>query len=351
MSMTLAALADCLGAELRGEGGYEVEACAGLEEATPRDVSFVANRKYARFMESTRAGAVIVGKDSAPTNRQQNLLVAGDPYFAFREAVVALHGFRRHPKPGISPQAIIHPSARLGKDCCVHPFVYIAENARLGDRCVIYPHGYIGEGAVLGDDCLLYPSVTIYHDCVLGHRVTLHAGCVIGQDGFGYALHDGAHQKIPQVGNVVIEDDVEMGANCAIDRATVGSTRIGKGTKFSDLVAIGHGAHVGEHNLLVAQVGLAGSAETGAYVAMGGQVGVAGHLKIGAMAQLAAKSGVMTDIPDGAQYGGSPAMPLSQAKRQVLALTRLPDLFQQFKQLQKKVASLEAALEEQKQQH
>lgn len=347
MGMTLGQLGERIGATVRGDPTLEVEGCAGLEEAGPRQVSFLANRKYLKLLSATRAGAVIVSpQDGSQAPETMSLLVAKDPYFAFREAVVALHGMRRLPPAGIHPLAVIDASAQIGEGCCIEPFVVVSRGARIGARTVIYPHSTVGADVVMGRDCVLYPGVTVYDGCVLGDRVTLHSGCVIGQDGFGYATHGGQHHKIPQVGNVVIEDDVEMGACCTVDRATVGSTRIGKGSKFSDLVAIGHGASIGEHNLLVAQVGIAGSTQTGRYVVMGGQAGVAGHLKIGDGAQVSAKAGVMDDLAPGGQYGGQPALPMSTTKRNLLALNRLPGLIQELRQLQKRVEELQAQLEE-----
>ena len=348
MNLTISQLATMVQAEVRGDGGRSLTGCAGLDEATADQVSFLANRKYAGSLKTTKAGAVILSAaDAATAPPQLTVLIAKDPYFAFRQAMVALHGFRKHPPAGISAQAIVDPSAIIGEGCCIEPFVVIAAGAKIGPRTVIYPHCYVGVDAIIGEDCILFPSVTVYDRCVLGNRVTLHAGCVIGQDGFGYATtklpgEEPRHHKIPQIGNAVIEDDVEMGANCAIDRATLGSTRIGKGTKFSDLIAIGHGASLGKHNLLVAQVGIAGSTDTGDYVVMGGQAGVAGHLSIGTGAQLAAQSGVMTDVPAGEKFGGQPAMPLNQAKRTVLAMVRLPDLLKEVKDLEKRIAELEA---------
>ena len=192
---------------------------------------------------------------------------------------------------------------------------------------------------------MLYPHVTVYDDCIIANRVTLHAGCSIGQDGFGYSTHavpgqEPVHHKIPQAGNVVIEDDVEMGANCSVDRATLGSTVIGAGTKFSNGVTIGHGCHVGPHNLFVAQVGLAGSVETGKHVVLGGQVGIAGHLKVGDRAQVAATSGVMKDVPPDSVYGGTPAIPLRETKRVVLYAQRLPDLAARIKTLEREIERL-----------
>lgn len=344
MGMSVGELAERIGAGVAGKAERDamVDRCTSLEGGGPGAVTFLVNRKYAAQLSETRATAVIVGKGvEAP---DKTLLVSDDPYYAFRNAVVALHGFREHPRfseRSISEQALVHETAELGDGCVVHPFAVIGPGAKIGRDCIIYPHCFIGPNTRIGDGCMLYPSVTVYDDCVIGDRVTLHAGCVIGQDGFGYATHAGEHHKIPQVGNVVIEDDVEMGANCSIDRATVGSTVIGKGTKFSDCVTIGHGSRVGSHNLYVGLVGLAGSVETGDYVVMGGQVGVAGHLKIGDQVQIAATSGVMNDIPPKTQVGGTPALPLTEAKRVHLSTLRLPDLIARIKKLERQVEKLQ----------
>lgn len=345
MSMTLAELAERIGAELRSDdtdaASVSVTRCARIDEAGDGDVTFVANTKYADQLATTGAAAVIVAPDAASNGR--TVLVADDPYYAFRNAVVALHGFREHPRfdaSDISDLAVVSPEAELGEGTIVHPFAVISDRVKIGSRCIIYPGVFIGPDATIGDDCQLFPHVTVYDHSVLGDRVTLHAGTSIGQDGFGYATHQGAHHKIPQAGNAVIEDDVEMGANCCIDRATLGSTRIRKGSKFSDAVTIGHGTDVGEHNLFVAMVGLAGSVTTGKYVVIGGQTGVAGHLKIGNMAQLAASSGVMTDVPDGERYGGLPAGPLKDTFRVHAHAQKLPDLAARVKKLERELAKL-----------
>lgn len=349
--LTLKELAERIGATVAGpraeaDGDRTVRACARLEDAGPDDVSFLANPKYQGQVATSRALAVIVAPH-ADCVQGRTTLIADDPYFAFRNAVVALHGFRRHPDTtlgdaSISDVAVIDSSAQIGEGTIVHPFAVISRGARIGANCVIYPHTFIGPNVSIGDNCILFPGVVVYDGCTIGNRVTIHAGCIIGQDGFGYATHNGAHQKIPQIGNVIIEDDVEMGANCAIDRATVGSTIVGAGSKLSDLVAIGHGTKVGKHNLLVALVGLAGSVETGDYVAMGGQVGVAGHLKIGNYAQIAATSGVMEDVPEGQKIGGTPAMPLTEAKRIHLSTLRLPDLIARVKRLERELEKLKS---------
>jgi UDP-3-O-[3-hydroxymyristoyl] glucosamine N-acyltransferase len=346
VSLTLEQLAERIGATIQSADSdaaqKTVGACASLDEATSDHVAFLANSRYAPSLSTTAAGAVIVGRGVEADG--MTLLIADDPYFAFRNAVVALHGDRVHPDPAqgpISSQASVDDSATVGEGTRIHAYAVVSADAQIGKDCVLYPNTFVGPGAQVGDGCVLYPGVVIYDKCVLGQRVTLHAGCVIGQDGFGYATHEGIHHKIPQVGNVIIEDDVEMGAGCTIDRATIGSTIIGTGTKFSDMVAIGHGTHIGHHNLFVAQVGIAGSVETGDYVAMGGQAGVAGHLKIGSGVQVAAKSGVHSNIPDGEIWGGAPAGPFKDAKRAFVRIAKLGDLFDKVRKLERRVRELE----------
>lgn len=327
--MLLSELAKMLGAELDGDGSVEVTSCATLDEATPGQVSFVASGKYAGKLGTTKASAVIVSPATRRADGMPALLKAKDPYFGFRNAVVALHGFRVHPHAG------------------VHPLAYVDPTATVGEGTVIYPFAYVGPGAKIGRDCILYPSVTVYDRCIVGDRVILHAGTSVGHDGFGHATHAlpgqaPAHHKIPQSGIAIIEDDVELGANCSVDRATVGTTVVGKGTKFSNSVVIGHGTKVGRHNLFVAHVGIAGSVTTGNYVVLGGQAGVAGHLKIADQVQVAGQSGVISDIDEKGQYMGLPAIPASQARRVWGHTMNLDELAKRVRELEKKVGELES---------
>jgi UDP-3-O-[3-hydroxymyristoyl] glucosamine N-acyltransferase len=346
MAMTLHELARRIGATVVGNGDAMVSDCAAIETAGPDHVTFLANPKYAPDLQKTRAAAVIIGaKAECPPHLTR--LVADDPYFAFRNAVIELHGFREHPEPldglahdagsRISASARVHPEATVGEGTTVHPFVVIERGAAVGRNCVLYPGVYIGQHARVGDECLLYPNVVIYDRCVLGNRVALHSGTVIGHDGFGYATHKGAHHKIPQSGIVIVEDDVEMGAGCAVERAAMGETRIGRGTKFADLISIGHGSTIGEHCLLVSLVGISGSVELGKYVVLGGQVGVAGHLRVGDFVQAAARTAIAQDVPDGLKVGGAPAIPFDQAKRNALAGVELYDLFKRVRQLEREL--------------
>jgi UDP-3-O-[3-hydroxymyristoyl] glucosamine N-acyltransferase len=313
-------LAERIGAQVVGDGAIRLTSAATLDEAKPGQVSFLANARYADKLRETRASAVIVASSVAADGL--TLLKSADPYFAFRQAVVALHGFRRHPVEGVSSAAHVHPSASVGQGT------------------VIYPGAYVGPRARIGRDCILYPGAVVYDECVLGDRVTIHSGTVIGQDGFGYATHKGEHHKIPQVGNVVIEDDVEIGSNCAIERAALGSTVIGRGTKLDSLVAVGHGTKIGPHGLIVAQVGIAGSVVVGHHATIAGQVGIAGHLKIGDNVTIAAQAGVINDIPDQTIIMGAPAMPVAQARRVYTIFQQLPELLERLKQLEQRIEEL-----------
>ncbi len=325
--MTVNDLSKLIGAEVVGDGSATVESAGTLDAATPGQVSFLANPKYARQLETTRASAVIVSTKTEPVNNT-TLLRAADPYYAFMQAVVKLHGHRKHPFTGVHPDAHVDPSATIG------------------ENTIIYPGAFVGPRAKLGRDCIIYPNATIYEDCLLGDRVIVHSGSVVGVDGYGYATHKGVHHKIPQAGNVIIEDDVEIGANCSIERAALGSTFIGRGTKIDQLVVVGHGSKIGEHCLLVAQTGIAGSVTLGHHVVLAGQSGVSGHLKIGNQVTVAAQSGVINDVDDGETIMGSPAMPVKHGRRVYILFTQLPDIVERIKQLEQQLADLTAGPDE-----
>jgi UDP-3-O-[3-hydroxymyristoyl] glucosamine N-acyltransferase len=321
--MRLKELARLIGAEVADAkaGEVEVRSAAALEDAEAGQVSFLSNLKYQSHLQTTRASAVIVATatpgDAAAAGVA--LLRAGDPYYAFMQAVVALHGHRKHPVSGIDPRA------------------YVDETAKIGAGTIVYPGAFVGPGVVVGRECILYANCAIYEGCVLGDRVIVHSCAVVGNDGFGYATHKGVHHKIPQVGNVVIEDDVEIGAGAVIARAALGSTIIGRGTKLDSVAVVGHGTRIGEHSLLVALCGIAGSVSTGHHFVAGGQAGVAGHLKIGDCVSLAAQTGVTGDLADNSVMGGSPAMPLQMAKRIALLCWKMPELFARVRDVEKQV--------------
>ena len=322
--MTLKELADSLGGELTGDGSRIVRGVAPLESARPDEISFLANAKYERHRAATQAAAVLVAANYAGPG--ERLIRCQDPYFAFRNAMVAFYGFRQPPFDGIDPRSCIDPAARVADGVRIGPFVTVSAGAEIGPGCVLYPGVYVGPNCRLGQDCTLYSNVSLYDGTILGNRVTVHAGSSIGQDGFGYATHGGRHEKIPQAGWVELEDDVEIGACCAIDRATMGPTVIGAGTKFSNLVAIGHGTKLGKHCLMVAQSGIAGSTTVGNYCVFAGQAGVVGHIRIGDAARIGAQAGVTNDVPAGQEVLGAPAIPLAEARRAMMSFSRLPQL-------------------------
>jgi UDP-3-O-[3-hydroxymyristoyl] glucosamine N-acyltransferase len=331
---------------LKGDPDRRIERVATLEDAGDGDVSFLSNLKYEKMLQTTRASAVVLRPDIAAPERLDLIQVA-DPYAAITALIVTLHGYRRHRRvPPDRSCTSIHPSVRIGENPTIHPGVTIDEDVVIGRDAVMYPGCYVGPRCRIGDSVLLYPNVVLYDDTMLGHRVTIHANTVIGEDGLGYAPVDGRWVKIPQIGQVEIEDDVEIGAGCAIDRATLGKTRIGRGTKFSNLIAIGHGTHIGEHCLLVAQVGVAGSVSVGNHVTMAGQAGVVGHIRIGDGATLGAKAGVTHNVPDGETVLGQPAIPIRDMRRQVVYIQRLPELNETVKRLEKEVAQLRQKLAE-----
>src|SRR5687768_2797047 len=313
--MTVDELAREIGAEVAGDGAQQITGANTLEEAQAGQVSFLANAKYARQIEATNASAVIVAPSIVPT-KHITLLKSMDPYYAFMKAVVLLHGHRKHPHSG------------------VHPKAHVDETASIGEGTILYPGAYVGPRAKIGRDCILYPNVTVYDDCVIGDRCIIHASTSIGTDGYGYATHKGIHHKIPQVGNVVVEDDVEIGAGCSIERAALGSTVIGTGTKIDQLVCVGHGCKIGPHCLLVAQSGISGSTTLGHHVTLAAQAGMTGHLRIGNQVTIGAQSGVMADVDDQSTVLGSPAMPVSHARRVYLLFTQLPDIVERIKTLE-----------------
>lgn len=331
--------------QIDGDPNVAIHAVNTLEDAGDGDISFLANRRYLKQLPNTKASAVVVDFEQERPNGL-NLIRCNDPYTAIALLVIKIHGYRRHPQVGIDPRAVISPTATIGPGANIQHGVTIAEDVTIGARATIYPGCYIGAGCRIGDDVVLLPNVVIYDGCVLGNRVTIHSGTSIGNDGLGYAPFGEKWRKIPQVGIVEIGDDVEIGSNCSIDRATLGKTVIGSGTKMSNLIAIGHGTRIGENCMLVAQVGLAGSVTLGKHVTLAGQVGVVGHLFIGDNAVVAAKSGVSTDIPPGRTVLGIPALPINQKRREFAILAKLPRKWDQLKVLPQRVAALEKALNE-----
>ncbi len=354
--MKLSDLAELIGGELVGPsecGEIVVEGFASLEEADGSQAAFLANDKYIPQVVTTKAAAVIVDKNfELPAQALPRTLIrCADPYFAYREAMVAFYGFRKPPFEGISDQAVIDPTAQIADGVYIAQFATICASAKIGTGTVIYPGVFVGPDSQVGENCILYPNVCLYDKSVLGNRVTVHANTSIGVDGFGYSTHANEsgmifHDKIPTPGWVELEDDVEIGSCCAIERATMGATIIGAGTKFADLVAIGHGTKLGKHCLMVSQAGIAGSTMVGNYCVFAGQAGVVGHIKIGDGAKVGAQAGVTNDVPAGLEVLGSPAIPRPDARRVVLAAMKVPELRNTVKKLTKHLSHVEKKLAE-----
>jgi UDP-3-O-[3-hydroxymyristoyl] glucosamine N-acyltransferase len=338
ITKTLGELAQYVGGRVLGDANVKIGAAATLGRAGEGDISFLSNDKYEKQLLTTKASAVIVGKDTITASAP--LLVADDPYYAFMQIMVLLHGHRKHKKIGISPRAIISDSAKVGAGCNIHDFVTISDGAKIGDGCVIYPCAFIGENVQIGNDCLLYPNVVIYEGCKIGNRVIINSNAAIGEDGFGFATHNGVHHKIPQIGSVIIEDDVEIGACCGIERGTLNDTIIGQGSKLGDLIAIGHGTRVGPHCLLVAQVGIAGSTTLGHHCIVGGQAGIVGHIAIGNQVAIGAQAGVINNVSDGKVILGAPAIDAGQGKRAYGMIQYLPEMRQSIRDLKAQMKQL-----------
>jgi len=315
-----------------------------LSDAKEGEITFLSNPRYVAAVKETAATAVIA-RPGVEIPANLSVLRCDDPYGAVTVAIITLHGHRQHPRWGLSPQASIDGSARIGKNPNIAAGVTIAAGVVVGDNCTLYPGCYLAEGVRIGNDCTLFPNVVIYNRCELGDRVTIHSGSVIGEDGLGYAPNGEEWVKIPQVGRAVIGDDVEIGANCAIDRATLGQTEIGAGTKLGNVVVIGHGTKIGPDCLFVGLVGVAGSVTVGRHVTLAGQVGVAGHLAIGDGAMVGAQSGISGDVESKASVFGSPALPIENAKRSIYVYQKLPDWVRRIKELEREVKDLREKVE------
>jgi len=334
MKKTLAQLAQHVGGKVKGNADIEISSVATLQNATEADISFLANPKYTNALQTTKAGAVIVGQDmDAPVP----LLICEDPYYAFTQISVLFHGYRQHKNVGISPKADISKTAKIGAGCIINNFASICDGAVIGDNVVIYPGVFVGDNVKVGDNCILYPNAVIYDGCRLGNNVIIHANTTIGKDGYGFAPHKGKFYKIPQIGRVVIEDDVEIGANTCIQRGTLEDTIIGTGCKLGDLIDIGHGVKIGPHCLLVGHLAIAGSTTIGHHCVIAAQAGIVGHIKIGNFVKIGAQAGVINDVPDDQSVVGAPAIDVSKARRAYAMIENLPEMKKTIRRIEKQI--------------
>jgi UDP-3-O-[3-hydroxymyristoyl] glucosamine N-acyltransferase len=339
IARTLAELAAELDGDVVGDGSTLIRGVAGIREAMPGDITFLANARYESYLTETRASAVICSRE--PRFAAIPLLQVENPYLAFQRAVRVFRPDPYRAPPGVHPTAVVSPGATIGEGVSIGAHCVIEAGAILGARTVLLPGCYVGPLAVIGDESFLYANVVVREECVIGARCVLHPGVVVGSDGFGFAFDAGRYHKVPQVGNVVIGDDVEIGANTTIDRATTDSTRIGDGSKIDNLVQIGHNVVIGRHCIIVAQVGISGSTELEDFVTLGGQAGLVGHIRIGERAMVGAQSGVTKSIPAGEVWTGYPAAPHGLWKRLTAMVQKLPQIFQRARALEERVERLE----------
>ncbi|HEX3148091.1 MAG TPA: UDP-3-O-(3-hydroxymyristoyl)glucosamine N-acyltransferase [Gemmataceae bacterium] len=334
MTLTVRDLAELVQGEVVGDPAYVIRAARPLSDAPKADeITVILHEKYIPQFHASAAGAAVVDQ-SVPLNGKTMVRVK-DPLLAFVTIVQKLHVKPATVAVGVHPSAVVHPTATLGPEVSIGPHVSIGEGSVIGARCHLAAGVTVGSDCKLGDDVALGPNVVIYDRCILGHRVIIHGNAVIGADGFGFRTIQGKHVKVPQVGNVEIGDDVEIGACTTIDRATFGTTRIGVGSKIDNLVQIAHNCQIGKHNIFAAQVGIAGSVTTGDYVVMAGQVGIADHCRIGDRTMLGAKSGVHSDIPSDQKMLGAPATPVSEQLRILSSLEKLPEMRKDIRELKK----------------
>jgi UDP-3-O-[3-hydroxymyristoyl] glucosamine N-acyltransferase len=339
--MKLSQIAQIVNCRMTGND-VEIQRVAGIDEAEPGDLTFVSNRKYISHIPNTRASAIILGEDIASVSIPS--LRCNDPYLAFARAL-EIFFIPLHPSPGVHPTAVVEEDVKIGKGTSIGAYAVIGKGCIIGDRVTLHPHVVLYPGVSVGDDSALHSAVVVREACEIGRRVIRQNGVVVGSDGFGFApTKDGAFYKICQTGRVLIEDDVEIGANTTVDRAAVGDTIIRRGAKLDNLVQVGHGAQVGENSVLAAQVGVAGSTRIGSGVWVGGQVGFAGHLEVGDKAVITAQSGTSHDIPNGAVMSGSPAFENSVWLRSVAAFPKLPNLLRRVRELEREIEKLKAAV-------
>jgi UDP-3-O-[3-hydroxymyristoyl] glucosamine N-acyltransferase len=345
MEFKAATIAGFLKGEIVGDPETIVNTIAKIEEGHPGALSFLANPKYEHYLYTTKSSVVLVNRSLVPTAKVEATLIRVENAYESFASLLRLVDQARPRKKGIHPSAVIELTAVVGKDVYIGPYVYVGENCFVGDECSLYPNVYLGDNTRLGKKCTLNPGVKIYHDCVLGDNCVIHAGTVIGSDGFGFAPQsDSEFMKIPQIGNVIIEDNVEIGANVTIDRATMGSTIIRKGVKLDNLIQIGHNVEIGENTVMAGQTGVAGSAKVGKNCMIGGQVGIVGHLRIADGTKIGAQSGIPGNVKkENTTLLGTPAIDHRDYLRSSVVFRNLPELKTKIDELEKQVELLKKA--------
>lgn len=340
MEFTAKQIATFIQGEIVGNENATVHTFAKIEEGVPGALSFLSNPKYTPYIYETRSSIVLVNRDFVPEQEVKATLIKVENAYESLAKLMTLYE-QSHPKrTGIDPLAYVAPTAKVGKDVYLAPFACVGDGAEIGDGTELHPHATVGRNAKVGAGCILYPHATVYHDCRVGDRCILHAGSVIGADGFGFAPTPNGYEKIPQIGIVIVEDDVEIGANTCVDRATMGATIIHRGVKLDNLIQIAHNDEIGSHTVMASQVGIAGSTKVGEWCMFGGQVGIAGHIRIGDKVNLGAQSGVPGSIKDGQQLIGTPPMEMKPYFKAQAVFRRLPEMYAELNALRKEVEEL-----------
>ena len=340
MEFSAKQIATFIQGEIVGDENATVHTFAKIEEGIPGAISFLSNPKYTSYIYETKASIVLVNKDFVPEQEIKATLIKVDNAYESLAKLLNLYEQSKPKRVGIDPLAFVAETAKIGKDVYIAPFACIGEYAEVGDNTMIHPHATIGSGAKIGNDCILYANTTIYHDCRIGNHCILHSGCVIGADGFGFAPTPEGYEKIPQIGIVILEDNVEIGANTCVDLATIRKKKKNKGVKLDNLIQVAHNDEIGANTVMAAQVGIAGSTKVGEWCMFGGQVGIAGHIHIGNKVNLGAQSGVPSNIKDGSQLIGTPPMELKQYFKASVAQRNLPDMLTELRQLRKELNEL-----------
>ena len=338
MKFTAKQISDFLQGRVEGDETVEVNTFAKIEEGKEGSISFLSNPKYTHYIYDTASSIVLVDESLTLEKQPKATLIRVKNAYECIAKLLQFYDSMKPRKTGIDPQAFVASSAKIGKDCYVGAFAYIGDDVELGDGCQVYPHAVIYDHAKLGSQCLVYPHVRIYHGCILGSRVIVHSGAVIGADGFGFVPNADGYDKIPQIGIVTIEDDVEIGANTCIDRSTMGSTYVRRGVKLDNLIQLAHNVEVGANTVMAAQAGVAGSSKVGEWCMFGGQVGVAGHVSIADKTQIGAQAGIAHSIrPGSAPLIGSPAFEAREYFKSYAVFRKLPELYAQINELQKQL--------------
>ncbi len=342
MEFTAKKIAEFVQGRVVGDENATVNSFAKIEEGKPGAISFLSNDKYTQYIYTTDASVVLVDEGLKLDNEVKCTLIRVKNAYEAVAKLLQLYESIKPKKKGVSSLAFIDPTAEIGKDCYIGPFVAIAQNAKIGDGAILHPHVTIGEGAIIGNNTEIYSNAVVYHNCKVGNNCILHAGCVIGADGFGFAPTADGYDKIPQIGIVTIEDNVEIGANTCIDRSTMGSTYIRQGVKLDNLVQIAHNTDIGANTVMSSQVGIAGSTKVGEWCMFGGQVGIAGHIKIGNKVMLGAQSGVPSSLKDNQELIGTPPMEMKPYFRSQAIFRRLPEMYKELNELRKELDELKA---------